>query len=61
MLVSSTATVDTATRAARSDVPTPLRAVRVPDELWNAAVAKAQAEDTTVTAVVLDALRAFIR
>ena len=39
---------------------TPLRAVRVPNELWDAAVAKARAEDTTVTAVVLAALRAYL-
>jgi hypothetical protein len=40
---------------------TPLRAVRVPDELWAAALAQAAAEGTTVTAVVLEALRAFTR
>ena len=42
-------------------MPTPIRAVRVPDDLWRAAVAKAQADGTTVTAVVVDALRAFVK
>ena len=42
-------------------MPTPLRAVRVPNELWNAARDKAAAEGTTVTAVVLAALRAYLR
>jgi uncharacterized protein GlcG (DUF336 family) len=35
------------------------RAIRVPDEVWKAALAKAQAEGTTVTAVVVEALREF--
>ncbi len=35
------------------------RAVRVPEALWSAAVAKAQAEGTTVTAVVIAALREY--
>jgi predicted HicB family RNase H-like nuclease len=35
------------------------RAVRVPDDVWRAALAKAQAEGTTVTAVVVEALRRF--
>ena len=39
---------------------TPLRAVRVPDELWKAAVDKAAREGTTVTAVVLVALREYV-
>lgn len=37
------------------------RAIRVPDDLWAAALEKAQAEGTTVTAVVLKALERFIR
>lgn len=41
-------------------MPTKPRAVRVPDELWRAAVEKAAREETTVTAVVLAALRAYI-
>lgn len=36
------------------------RAIRVPDDLWAAALATAEQQGTTVTAVVLDALRAFI-
>jgi hypothetical protein len=35
--------------------------VRVPDELWVAAVRKAADEGTTVTAVIIDALRRFLR
>lgn len=40
---------------------TPVRGVRVPDELWNAAKARARENGTTVTAVVVAALRAYIR
>lgn len=36
------------------------RAMRIPDDLWHAAVDKAREEGTTVTAVVIDALRAFL-
>ena len=36
------------------------RSVRVPDDIWNAAVAKAAAEGTTLTAVVVAALSAFV-
>jgi hypothetical protein len=39
---------------------TPLHAIRIPDDLWNAAVTKSRAEGTTVTAVVIAALRDFI-
>lgn len=42
-------------------VNTTPRAVRVPDALWRAAVEKARAEGTTVTAVVLRALERYIR
>lgn len=35
---------------------TPLRSFRVPDEIWRAALARAQAEGTTVTAVLVQAL-----
>lgn len=41
--------------------PTPIRAVRVPDEVWQAAQAKAEAQGTTVTAVVLAALQRYVR
>jgi hypothetical protein len=37
-------------------VVTPLRAVRIPDEVWHAAQARAAAEGTTVSAVILRAL-----
>lgn len=40
-------------------MPTPLRAVRVPDDLWEAARAQAHAEGTTVTAVILAALQEY--
>lgn len=36
------------------------RSIRVPDDLWIAAVAKAKAEGTTVTDVILEALRGFV-
>lgn len=40
---------------------TKARGIRVPDELWQAALEKAKAEDTTVTAVVLKELRRYVR
>lgn len=36
------------------------RSVRVPDDVWHAAVEKAKAEGTSVTSVVVAALEAFI-
>lgn len=39
---------------------TPLRAVRIPNDVWDAAVRKARDEGTTVTAVILAALRAYL-
>lgn len=39
---------------------TPLRSIRVSVELWNAAIEKANREGTTVTQVIVDALRVFI-
>ncbi len=42
-------------------MPTPLRNVRIPDEVWQAALAKAEREGTTVTAVVLAALQRYVR
>ena len=36
------------------------RSLRIPADVWDAAVAKAREEGTTVTAVVLAALREFI-
>lgn len=41
-------------------MPTAPRAVRVPDDLWHAAVKKAREEGTTVTAVVLAALKKYV-
>lgn len=40
---------------------TPHRTVRIPDEIWEPAIAKAAAEGTTVTAVIIDALVRFLR
>lgn len=37
------------------------RAIRIPDDLWAAALEKAQAEGTTVTAVVLRALQRYVK
>lgn len=37
------------------------RSLRIPEDLWRAAVARAQADGTTVTAVVVAALREFIK
>lgn len=39
---------------------TPLRSVRVPDELWNAALAKARSEGLSLTAVVRMGLQQFV-
>ena len=39
---------------------TPLRAIRVPDALWDNAVAKAKREDTSVTALIVVALQKFV-
>ena len=38
----------------------PIRTVRVPDEVWEAAKAKAEAEGRTVSEVILAALRRYI-
>ena len=38
---------------------TPPRAIRVPDALWAAAQERAAADGRTVTAVVIEALRAY--
>lgn len=37
------------------------RSVRVPDHIWDAARARAQAEGTTVTAVILRALTRYAK
>ena len=36
------------------------RSLRIPEDVWSAAIAKAKAEDTTVTAVVVAALRKYL-
>lgn len=36
------------------------RSLRIPDDLWHAAVEKAREDGTTVTAVVIAALRAYV-
>lgn len=41
--------------------PTPLRAVRVPDNVWQAAQAAAAANGESVTAVVVRALREYVK
>lgn len=38
----------------------PIRAVRVPDDLWRAARQRAESESTTVTAVIVAALRRYV-
>lgn len=35
------------------------RPMRIPDDVWQAALAKARAEGTTLTAVVIDFLRKY--
>ncbi len=41
-------------------MPTPLRNVRVGDDLWRAAQQRAAAEGTTVSAVLCDALNEYV-
>ena len=40
--------------------PTMPRSLRIPTDLWTAAVDKARTEGTTVTAVVVAALRRYV-
>lgn len=40
---------------------TPLRSLRIPNEVWDAAREKAAREGTTVTAVVLAALQRYVK
>jgi hypothetical protein len=37
------------------------KSLRIPDDLWQSAVDKAQADGTTVTAVVTKALERFVK
>ena len=39
---------------------TPLRSIRVPDALWASALEQAERDGTTITAVLVEALRTFI-
>lgn len=48
-------------RVAPNQPKTPKHGVRIPDELWDAAVRKAADEGATVTEVILDALKRFLR
>jgi len=41
--------------------PTMPRSVRVPDDLWHAAVAAAQGRGETVTAIVIKALESYVK
>lgn len=49
----------------RDEVPnqpaTPNRTIRVSDELWEAARAKAEAEGVTLTEIIIRALERFLR
>ena len=40
---------------------TPIRSVRVPEELWQAAQAVAARQDRTLTDVINDALRRYVK
>jgi predicted HicB family RNase H-like nuclease len=40
---------------------TPLRSIRIDSELWQSALEKARNEGTTVTAVIIQALREYIK
>ena len=45
-----------------ADVPETMpRSLRIPEDVWTAAVEKAKGEGTTVTAVVIAALRRYLR
>jgi hypothetical protein len=37
------------------------RSLRIPEDVWRAALAKAREDGTTLTAVVVDALREYAR
>lgn len=40
---------------------TPLRSIRIATDIWQQAQAKAKEQGTTVSAVVVEALRSFIK
>ena len=58
---SSAVLTDCIDRATVEGVPTPPRSVRVPDAIWQKATARAKAEGTTVTAVILTALTRYAK
>jgi len=41
--------------------PTPARSVRIPPKLWAAAQKKAAADETTVSAIINQYLRAYVK
>lgn len=45
----------------RKETHTPPRSVRVPDALWNAAKAIAERRGETLTEVIIEALRRYVR
>ena len=40
---------------------TPLRSIRIATDLWQAAQAKAKEQGTTISAVIVQALRSYIQ
>ncbi|WP_167542653.1 hypothetical protein [Mycobacterium europaeum] len=42
-------------------MPTPLRAIRVDDELWHAALAKAEAEGRALSEVIRELLERWVK
>ena len=56
-----TSALRSSTRSVADVASTMPRSLRIPDELWRAAVAKAREEGTTVTAVVVAALTRYVR
>ncbi len=59
--VAVTSALRSSTRSVADVASTMPRSLRIPDELWRAAVAKAREEGTTVTAVVVAALTRYVR
>lgn len=59
--VAVTSALRSSTRSGADVASTMPRSLRIPDELWRAAVAKAREEGITVTAVVVAALTRYVR
>ena len=59
--VAVTSALRSSTRSVADVASSMPRSLRIPDELWRAAVAKAREEGTTVTAVVVAALTRYVR